>query len=283
MGAYDLVAADIDGTLLAPDGRLSERTRAVVSRLRDVDVTFVLATSRRYTGAAPVAAALAHVGPLILYDGAQIRGYPGGAIEATDALCAGVARQAAEMMHADGLRVIAQFADEMGERMRVGPPAELVAHDEAYLAKFRSQVTVVPASELIPDDEATLRLLTFGPYDTLERAAERRSAVPCGFQLLPVGNYEAAELTVFSPSASRGSALLGLGERLGVPRERIFAIGDGINDISMLRAAGLGVAMGNAGPDIQAVARAVAETSSEDGAALAIERYCLSQDMGNRR
>lgn len=275
MGLFDLVAADIDGTLLRPDGHLSPRTRDVIARLREVGVTFALATSRRYTGTAPVAAALAHVGPLILYDGAQLRGYPDGEIHTSDALCAGVARKAAEMMHADGLRVIAQFADEAGERLRVAPPGEMQGHDATYLAHYPFQVVGVPLDELIPAGAATLRLLAFGTHEQLVRAARRISGLPCGYQLLPVGNYEAAELTVFSPSASKGNALLGLAERLGVPRDRIFAIGDGINDVSMLRAAGLGVAMGNASPDIQAVARAVAGPSSEDGAATAIERYCL--------
>lgn len=275
MGLFDLVAADIDGTLLRPDGRLSPRTREVVARLREAGITFALATSRRYTGAAPVAEALAHVGPLILYDGAQVRGYPGGDIHATHALCASVAREVAEMMHADGLRVIAQFADEMGERLRVGPPGAISGRDATYLAHYPTQVASVPLDELIPAGAAPLRLLAFGAYELLEHAASRIRALPCGYQLLPVGNYEAAELTVFSPSTSKGNAVLGLAERLGVQPERIFAIGDGINDISMLRAAGLGVAMGNAPPDIQAVARAIAGPSHEDGAAAAIERYCL--------
>lgn len=276
MGAFDLVAADIDGTLLRPDGHLSGRTRDVISRLRDAGIVFVLATSRRYTGTAPVAAALLHVGSLILYDGAQIRRYPDGAVEMTNALCAKVAREAAEVMGRHDLRVIAQFADESGERLRVGPPVGMMGHDEAYLARFRSQVTVAATSELIPEGAATLRLLAFGAYGQLERAAKSVSALPCGYQLLPHGNYEAAELTVFSHSASKGDAVLRLGENLGIPRERIFAVGDGLNDLSMLRLAGLGVAMGNAAAHIQAVAGAVAGLSSEDGAALAIERYCLS-------
>lgn len=276
VAAFDLVAADIDGTLLRPDGHLSDRTRDVVARLRGAGIAFALATSRRYTGTAPVAAALAHAGSLIVYDGAQTRRYPDGAIEATETLCSNVAREAAEVMRGDELRVIAQFADETGERLRVVPPSGQLGHDEAYLARFREQVTVTPARELIPEGSAPLRLLAFGAYDHLQRAAQRISALPCGFQLLPIGNYEAAELTVFAPGASKGNALLRLVERLGLSRERVFAIGDGINDMSMLRAAGMGVAMGNASPDIKAIARAVAGPSSEDGAALAIERYCLT-------
>lgn len=276
MGQFELVAADIDGTLLAPDGQLSKRTIQVVAQLRAAGVAFVLATSRRFTGTAPVAAALDHAGSLILYDGAQVRRYPDGAVEEIDALDAAVARQAAEILHTHDLRAIAQYGDEAGERLRVGAPAALLRHDEAYLAQFPTQMTMVPIRDLISDDEPLLRLLAFGPFDHLQLAAADMQALNCAFQLLPEGNYGAAELTVFAPSASKGSALLRLAKRLDIPRERTFAIGDGLNDISMLRLAGMGVAMGNAAPTVQSVAKAIAGTSSDDGAALAIERYCLS-------
>ena len=276
MRPFDLVAADIDGTLLTQDGHLTRRTIQVISRLRDKGITFALATSRRYTGTAPVAEALAHTGPLILYDGALTLSYPAGAIDEIDALDADLARDAARTMHSLDLRVIAQFGDETGERLRVGPPAGQLGHDQVYLTRFAQQTTVVPLHDLIPAFDPVLRLLSFGALDHLTSAADKISSLPCALQVLPYGNYEAAELTVFSTTASKGNALLRLARRLGIPRERIFAVGDGLNDVSMLRAAGMSVAMGNAAPEIRAVAKAVAGTSDEDGAARAIERYCLS-------
>ncbi|HKV86088.1 MAG TPA: HAD hydrolase family protein, partial [Ktedonobacterales bacterium] len=216
-----------------------------------------------------------HAGPLIVYDGAQIRRYPGGDIEENDGLDVCVAREAAETIHRRHLRAIVQFSDGAGERLRVGPPGADIHHDAEYLARFVPQTAVVPVDELVPDGSRPLRVLVFGPLGALERASADLSGSRCATQVLPRGNYGAAELTVFSPTASKGNALLRLARRLDIPRERTFAIGDGLNDISMLRLAGLGVAMGNANATVRAAARAVAGDADHDGAALAIERYCL--------
>lgn len=272
---FELVATDIDGTLLGASGELSARTIQVIARLREAGIAFTLATSRRYTGTAPVAEALAHAGPLIVYDGAQIRRYPGGDIEENDGLDVCVAREAAEAIHRRHLRAIVQFSDEAGERLRVWPSGADGYHDAAYLARFAPQTTVVPLEELVPDGSSPLRVLVFGPLGALESAAADLARSRCATQVMLQGNYGAAELTVFSRTASKGNALLRLARRLDIPRERTFAIGDGLNDISMLRLAGLGVAMGNADQTVRSAARAVAGHVDEDGAALAIERYCL--------
>ena len=54
-----------------------------------------------------------------------------------------------------------------------------------------------------------------------------------------------------------------------------MALGDSGNDVAMLRAAGLGVAMGNAAPEVQKAADVVTDSVAEDGAALAVRRYVL--------
>jgi len=75
--------------------------------------------------------------------------------------------------------------------------------------------------------------------------------------------------------ATKGKALLVLAEHLGVPVERVFAMGDSDNDLSMIAAAGMGIAMGNAKPAVKEIANAVTLTNNEDGVAHAIETYCL--------
>jgi Cof subfamily protein (haloacid dehalogenase superfamily) len=77
------------------------------------------------------------------------------------------------------------------------------------------------------------------------------------------------------PTVSKGRALSMLAEHLGVSQEETAAIGDNENDIDMLVWAGLGLAMGNAAPEVQAIADYVLPSISEDGAAYGIERYIL--------
>ena len=79
-----------------------------------------------------------------------------------------------------------------------------------------------------------------------------------------------------APAANKGAALRALAEALEIPRERVMAVGDGLNDRTLLEAAGLAVAMGNAHPAIKAIADYVTDDCDHDGAAKAIERFCLS-------
>lgn len=82
-------------------------------------------------------------------------------------------------------------------------------------------------------------------------------------------------MEITHPDANKGNGLAALCRLLDIPMEQTMALGDSGNDESMLRTAGLGIAMGNAPNFIKVAADAVTETNLSDGAAIAIERYCL--------
>src|SRR5262249_47053223 len=197
-------------------------------------------------GTAPVAQALGLHSPIIIYDGAQIRDFPSGAILAADALDAAIAQQVVEILSCQGLRPIVQHGDTAGERLLVGPSIPGCGGERAYLERFAHQVTELPLNALCRDQPDPLRVVVFDSLHHLQAAAAALAALPCGWQLLPQGSYGAAELTIFSPTASKGNGLRRLAEHLGTSLAETLAIGDGVNDVSLLSAAGLGVAMGNA-------------------------------------
>ena len=87
----------------------------------------------------------------------------------------------------------------------------------------------------------------------------------------------ATSMEITHPEARKGVALDALCRLLDIPVENTLALGDSGNDESMLKKAGLGIAMGNAPDFIKAVADGVSETNDHDGAAMAIERYALNQ------
>jgi len=80
---------------------------------------------------------------------------------------------------------------------------------------------------------------------------------------------------VILPGVSKARGMAWVAERLGVSREETMAIGDGDNDVEMVGWAGLGVAMGNATPDVKAAADWIAPSVDEDGAAVALRRFVL--------
>ena len=84
-----------------------------------------------------------------------------------------------------------------------------------------------------------------------------------------------AHIDIYPKGTNKGIALTKLAEKLQIPMEQVIAIGDSENDISMIEAAGLGIAMGNAFEHVKECADYITQTIEEDGAAQAIEKFIL--------
>lgn len=84
-----------------------------------------------------------------------------------------------------------------------------------------------------------------------------------------------ANLEFTAQGVSKATGLRFLTDFLGLSMEQVMAIGDSENDAEMLRAVGLGVAMGNASPSVKALADAVTDDNESDGVAKAIRNYLL--------
>ena len=85
-------------------------------------------------------------------------------------------------------------------------------------------------------------------------------------------------LEVNMPAATKGSGLMQLAEILGLEREQVMAFGDGGNDVTMLKSAGVGVAMGNACDEAKVAAACVGPTNNEDGVAQVLEALVCGED-----
>lgn len=274
-GSFRLVACDLDGTLLNEQGQLTTAVKRTIRAAQAAGVVICLATSRRLTGAVPVAEELGFRGPLILYDGALVRTFPDGETLLSKPLSAQVGQDVVSILAEHGLEPIVQHIHSDRERLFVGAVNPALRHSNAYLSRFADQIVEFPVASLCLGHPDPLRIVAFGPLERLRRAARDVAQLACGWQLLERGNYGAAELSIFAPEASKGNALRWLAQYLDVPLEQTLAIGDGINDVSMLRAVGLGVAMGNADPATKAVARAVTATNEDDGVVQALTSFVL--------
>ena len=83
-------------------------------------------------------------------------------------------------------------------------------------------------------------------------------------------------IEVNAQGADKGSALRALAERLGIPREKVMALGDNGNDVTMLQYAGVSVAMGDGSPEAKAAARFLTAPHDQNGLAQAVRQYVLS-------
>lgn len=87
-----------------------------------------------------------------------------------------------------------------------------------------------------------------------------------------------SSIEITHPDATKGNGIRALCRILDIPMESVMALGDSGNDVTMLRQAGLGVAMGNAPDFVKAAADAVTQTYNHDGAAAAIEQFVLLEN-----
>lgn len=269
---------DIDGTLLDEQGEITPRTRRAIQAAVAAGVLVTLATARRYFSAAIFAADLALNAPLATYDGALIREYPSGETWHLDLLGASPGQAAVDAIARHGLQPVVQQMLPDGERMLSGPESADTPWVATYFNVFSDQLERRPFSELCADNVDPLRVVAFGPLEQLEPIAAELRPLPCALYLNPRGNYNSAELSIMSPTASKGNALSVLSSRLQISAGETMAIGDSFNDLSMLSQAGLGIAMGQAPPEVRAAAHALTLPNSADGVAIAIERYLLNSE-----
>jgi hydroxymethylpyrimidine pyrophosphatase-like HAD family hydrolase len=96
---------------------------------------------------------------------------------------------------------------------------------------------------------------------------------------IPVLAFGVDVLEVFDPAVNKWEGIKHVAARHGIEQSQIIAIGDDVNDLPMIQQAGLGVAMGNARPEIQAVAKRVIGRNDEEGLAIFLEELVTEQEV----
>ena len=146
--------------------------------------------------------------------------------------------------------------------------------DPSMRPYIKNSRTVVPdmAAWLAEQSEGPEKISMFFARVS-QREEAQRQAEAMG---LEVTSSLPTNLELNAGGVNKGRGLLALAKALGFAREQVMACGDSGNDAAMLKAVGLGVAMGNATPDILAAADAVTDTNDRDGVAKALERFVLN-------
>ena len=143
--------------------------------------------------------------------------------------------------------------------------------------KYRSIAEPVLKLGHLPqiEDPTKLHAYNFDIYfDDVEHRLRATEALGDECLVNPHGPHPSADVTVIG--ADKGDAVRGVAAALGVALEDTYAFGDGINDLSMIRAAGHGIAMGNAVDEVKAAAEYVTADIDKDGVALAMEHFGLA-------
>ena len=275
MPYYRLIAIDIDGTLLDSHSQLRPAVRAALRRADEAGVHVLLCTGRRYRSALPVARDAELPLPIVCHSGALVKDTSTDHTLHATPLCGPALAALLDALADEGLTPFA-YTDtyEHGHDFAVEHSAPLTRFHEDYLAKNQGCYAHVDS---LRDDLSThvVQVCTFAEVDELRAARERlcqRLADTVTCHMLTAPKYLGHFLEFQAADASKWAAITTLAADYDVPLDRVVAIGDNENDISMIRAAGLGVAMGNAPYIVKSAADVVTATSDEDGVARIIDR-----------
>lgn len=264
-----LIALDLDGTLLGPDDSVSPANRRAVWAALDAGVRVAFVTGRGLDTAEHLARDLKLNVPIICAHGAITKDFLANRLIGHIPIPLDLAVDIVEFAEQRDLDV----AVNVDDRFFRGAGRELIfadMHGPAWhhVKALSSVLTSAPT------------FIRFFGHEAVAAATERFKDAPLHLKRESWGDME--ELAITSNRATKERALQELCRTLGVPAERVLAIGDSRNDVPMLRWAGIGVAMGNALPEVRNAVTLVTGRNDEDGVATAIERYVLQPLDGKK-
>lgn len=280
---YRLVALDIDGTVLNSKQEITEHLKDTLAALADRSVRTVLCTGRRWRSTMPVLEELEHVHPVVVCSGgALVKRADDQRTLYTMPLKHETAREAIRLFRQGGLVPFLLYDRPLEERELKLPANERGRADDLPYVKVNGEWMDTYPGRYAGGGEPPLVIYTVDAESRV-RAAEGdlrdglagKATIKAMFQER-FGEDQIA-LEVHDPGASKWHALQWLIDRWEVGPGQVIAVGDDVNDIPMLEAAGLSFAMGNALPEVKQAAQAVTTSNDEDGVAAAL-RSVFMQD-----
>jgi Cof subfamily protein (haloacid dehalogenase superfamily) len=261
-----LLALDVDGTLLTDELQISAATRQAVQWVISQGVQIVLASARGPNALYSIMAELEITGLVICYTGAlTCRLHPDRHFSVEVVNEQRLSLSSARLVLSKAMELGISIGWFIGEHWYI-PKWDQAIHQESMI----TGVAPIVAPDLIHFEDAPHKLQAIvAGTELLPRLNTLASRLPgdCAGQF----SYE-TYLEIIRNGVDKATALLALGQQLGIAPSEMIAIGDMDNDIAMLHMAALGIAMGNAPVNVQAEADWVTDTNNRDGVAIAIER-----------
>lgn len=266
MPFYRMIVADLDGTLRSERKPASPRVVRAVNLAQAAGVRVVVATGRMFLTARPLAEQLGLKDAVICDQGAKARDLESGRNLFEWRLPELLLFELIEYAQQNNYRFVVCADEEFFAPVITAETLAFVGgfQDHLHAPVDWGDVVMRGVSKLtfVNEPETIARIL----HELRPRYGDR----------LQVVQSHTRYIEVTHPKGSKGNAAAFLAARWGIGREQVMAIGDQENDLSMIEWAGLGVAMGNAIPELKRAARYVAPAVEQDGAAQAIEKWVLN-------
>ncbi len=261
-----LVVSDVDGTLTNRAGAISPANHREIMRIMSRGIHFSIATGRPTRDLQKVREGLDLALPVIVSNGTMIEDLATGEIIHSLQIEMSVIRAVLDLIVSHDVDAVImdtpqgwiyQVRNATGEPppwiISVGDTAHRIDEWHTYLA----------------EDRTVLKIHVEGAESELQRV-EKALAVIEGVQVTASFPYNRE---VFVAHAGKANAAKLLAARLGIEPANVLAIGDQRNDVELIRWAGIGVAMGNAVPELKAVADWITRSNDDDGVAHALAHF----------
>lgn len=270
MAQYRMIVLDLDGTLLSPAGIVTPRAKEAVQRCLAAGLMVCFATGRNWTESRTVLDTIEHWPTAVFVGGAMVVDTDQEVTLHRTMMAPQLAREVCDCLESHRHAVLAlQDTGTAGVDYLMTGAVPLNLATRSWMKVTQAKVERVDRLALHPH-EHTIRVgicaesneVAVVKKELNDRFGER---IVC--QSLMVAAYGVEVLEVFDPAVNKWEGVMFVACRHGIEPEQIVAIGDDVNDIPMIRHAGLGVAMGNARPEVQAVAKRIIGRNEDEGLA----------------
>jgi len=265
-----LIALDIDGTIA---GESNEVNPAVIEALQAVQakgIQVTLATGRMYCAAQYYAQAIGTQVPIICYNGAWIQAPQNQQRLWHVPVPIELAWQLLDYCEQPERQALLEVHFYLNDQLYV---REVTEQTQFYMERSRIQAHPVGDLRKMLDQPPTKVLAMSSQPELIKTVFRSLQQQYCRDELY-LTQSNPYFLEVCHPNASKGQALRYLTEQiLNIKPENAIAIGDNFNDLEMLQYAGIGIAMGDAPPEVKAQADGIAPKVEADGVITALEKW----------
>lgn len=270
---YDLLALDLDGTTLDREGLIRPTTRDAIAAARARGVEVVLVTGRHHVATRPFHTELGLDTPAICCNGTYVYDF------AQDAVVTGtpMPRERAQSLLALCRRHDVHTLVYTETAMTFEVENDHMRRLKAWAASVEGPIKpeIVHVADLERVVELAPIIWKFVVSHSDKAALDRWIAAAEAGGGLSIEYSWQNRIDVVAAGNTKGRRLIEWAAARGVPAERIVAVGDNHNDLTMIEGAGLGIAVGNAEDEVKAVADLVVAANDQDGVVEAIERVLL--------
>jgi Cof subfamily protein (haloacid dehalogenase superfamily) len=277
-----MIAIDMDGTLLSPKGKVTDRTKAAIHRALSRGMLVCFATGRNWTESQVVLDAVAHYDTAVFVGGALVVDTRRKVTLHRTLMQPQLAADLCGFFENRGHAALAlQDTGTTGVDYLISAGFQLDPATEMWMAVATKLVHRIANLGAYQHDHTIRVGVVARPAETAKLAVELDQLFGSRIVYHSIGvmSFGVDVLEVFDPAVNKWQGLLHVAAAHGIDPADIIAIGDEANDLPMIRNAGLGVAMGNARPEVRAAAKRVIGRNDEDGLARFLEELVIKHEV----